>query len=80
MVAMRSVKAAIAQSIKMRDLINSNALDHSLGDKAPVGWKWLAATRPPRGSVITYSPTAKGCGWERRLKPTGGTPEPIGGV
>ena len=37
MVAMRSVKAAIAQSMKMRDLINSNSPDHSLGDKAPVG-------------------------------------------
>jgi hypothetical protein len=35
-VAMRSVKAAIAHSMKMRDLINSNSPDYSLGDKGLV--------------------------------------------
>ena len=61
MVAMRSAKAAIAHSMKMRDLINSNSADHSLRRQSS-GWGLAASmpsrqsiiqtTRPPRGSVV----------------------------
>ena len=61
MVAMRSPKAAIAHSMKMRDLINSNSADHSLRRQSS-GWGLAASmpsrqsiiqtTRPPRGSVV----------------------------
>ena len=72
MVAMRSPKAAIAHSMKMRDLINSNSADHSLGDKAPVGASRhlcrrgsLSFKQRGRRAGASYSPTeiGQGCGW-----------------
>ena len=61
MVAMRSAKAAIAHSMKTRDLINSNSADHSLGDKAPVG----ASRHLCRRGSLSFK--QRGRGAERRI-------------
>ena len=75
MVAMRSPKAAIAHSMKMRDLINSNSADHSLRRQSS-GWG-LAASMPSRQSIIqtTRPPRRSSCStWSR----TGRRPTEIG--